>query len=318
MVGVKISGSGATGNQVQGNFIGTDVSGTSTSMGNGNFGVLIQNLAGSNTIGGAAPGARNIISGNLAEGVIISGTNNLVAGNYIGTDTTGNNKIGNSDFGVVINGPASNNTVGGTVAGAGNVISGNGGGVEISGNSTNAATGNVIAGNYIGVKATGMAALGNTNDGVLLVSAGNNTVGGSAGTAFQGPCTGACNVISGNGGNGVELNGNLTTGNLVQGNYVGTDITGTTAIGNGLDGILLVFGANNNVIGNPPDNTSTPMATTKRAAAHQYRVRRRRYPITGASKRAIESSSGTLLAAISCSSYVMEMGALVATPDKGG
>ena len=186
-----------------------------------------------------------------------------MAGNYIGTDTTGNNKIGNSDFGVVINGPASNNTVGGTVAGAGNVISGNGGGVEISGNSANTATGNVIAGNYIGVKATGTAALGNTNDGVLLAFAGNNTIGGSAGTAFQGPCTGACNVISGNGGNGVELNGNLTTGNLVQGNYIGTDVNGAAAIGNTLDGILLVFGANNNVIGNPPDNTSTPIASTE-------------------------------------------------------
>ena len=263
VAGVKISGSGATGNQVQGNFIGTDVSGTSTSMGNGKFGVLIQNLAGSNTIGGAAPGARNIISGNKSEGVIISGTNNLVAGNYIGTDTTGNNKIGNSDFGVVINGPASNNTVGGTVAGAGNVISGNGGGVEISGNSANTATGNVIAGNYIGVKAAGTAALGNTNDGVLLAFAGNNTIGGSAGTAFQGPCTGACNVISGNGGNGVELNGNLTTGNLVQGNYIGTDVNGAAEIGNTLDGVLLMFGANNNVIGNPPDNTSTPIASTE-------------------------------------------------------
>jgi uncharacterized repeat protein (TIGR01451 family) len=262
---VRIFGSGATGNLVQGNFIGTNVSGA-INMGNGQSGISIQSPAGSTTIGGSAAGARNVISGNLSNGVFVSGTNNLVAGNYIGTDTTGNNKIGNSNFGVIINGPASNNTVGGTVTGAGNLISGNGGGIEIAGDSTNIATANVIAGNYIGVKAGGTAALGNISDGVVIASAGNNTIGGNAGTSFQGPCTGACNVISGNGGNGVQLSGNLASGNLVQGNYIGTDVTGTAAIGNGLDGFLSVFGANHNVVGNPLDNNSTAITSAEAAS----------------------------------------------------
>ena len=266
---VQISATGATGNQVLGNFIGTDVNGMAAPFMGNEHGVSILRGAGGTTVGGAAPGARNIISGSNQEGVYVSGTNNLVAGNYVGIDTTGNSKIPNKGNGVIINngpGPSSNNTIGGTVAGARNVISGNGGnGIQISGSSVDVVMANVIAGNYIGVNAAGTGVLGNVNDGIFVAFSGNNTIGGRAGTSFQGPCTGACNVISGNGAIGVELNGTLTTGTLVQGNYVGTDVSGTSALGNGSDGIALVFGANNNVIGNSSDNTSTPLASTEEA-----------------------------------------------------
>ena len=125
-----------------GNFIGTDATG-SADLGNGRYGVNVSGAAG-NTIGGTAGGARNVISGNDAEGVRIQGvgaTGNLVAGNSIGTDATGTADLGNAVDGVFL--ASAGNTVGGTAAGAGNVISGNDGNgvVLVAG-----ATGNVVPG----------------------------------------------------------------------------------------------------------------------------------------------------------------------------
>jgi CSLREA domain-containing protein len=143
--GVRITGSGATGNRVEGNYLGTDPSGTQK-LGNGDYGVAIGG-APNNTIGGTTPGARNLISGNLG-GVGIEGngaTGNKVTGNYIGTDRNGTADLGNSSSGVLIDG-APGNTVGGAVAGARNVISGNGIGVFVQGDG---ATGNRVLSNSI-------------------------------------------------------------------------------------------------------------------------------------------------------------------------
>ena len=139
LAGVAIAGADTSGNLVEGNFIGTD-SARSNTIGNGVAGVLINAGAVNNTIGGTGAGAGNVISGNKADGVLISGagTNgNLVQGNFIGTDSAGNNTIGNGVAGVLINAGAANNTIGGTGAGAGNVISGNkAAGVSITGADT--------------------------------------------------------------------------------------------------------------------------------------------------------------------------------------
>jgi hypothetical protein len=122
--GVRISSSGATGNTVRGNYIGTDASGTKD-LGN-LYGVVIGH-APNNTIGGTNATMRNIISGNEGSGIDIGGTGatgNLLQGNYIGTDATGTQDLGNSLDGVTIR-SASKNMVGGTLTTARNLISGN-------------------------------------------------------------------------------------------------------------------------------------------------------------------------------------------------
>lgn len=169
---VWIDGSGSTGNKVEGNFIGTDAAGTAD-LGN-LYGVYIENQASSNTVGGTQNGARNIISGNvIGVSIFLAGaTGNQVMGNYIGTDAAGTQPLGNN-LGVLING-ASSNTVGGTEAGARNIISSNtpsptfgqdGDGVYITSPGT---TNNKVEGNYIGTDALGTADLGNAGSGVRI------------------------------------------------------------------------------------------------------------------------------------------------------
>ncbi len=124
LVGVEIIGVESSGNLVEGNFIGTDKSGT-TDRGNAEEGVLIGGSS-SNTIGGTTAAARNIISANQ-WGVWIYGgsgpaTDNVIEGDFIGTDVSGTLPLGNEINGILFSNNASNNTVGGTAAGAGNTI----------------------------------------------------------------------------------------------------------------------------------------------------------------------------------------------------
>jgi CSLREA domain-containing protein len=136
--------SAATGNSIEGNYVGTDVTGT-IALTPQSAGVT---LSGSNNhLGGTILGARNIISGNVV-GLGILGSGNLVQGNYIGTDVTGTQDIGNTAWGIELVVTAANNTIGGTVAGAGNVIAYNGSnGVVLHG--ATVGTGNAILGNSI-------------------------------------------------------------------------------------------------------------------------------------------------------------------------
>jgi hypothetical protein len=148
--------------------------------------VFIHDLSSSNIIGGTTPAERNIISGTGGVGVHIAvyfpgnrAGGNQVTGNYIGTDPTGTFAIGNGSTGVAIDG-GFNNIIGGTAAGAGNLISGNGaGGVQILGQQT-VATGNVVQGNLIGTQADGISPLGNNGSGVSFLSGAQaNTIGGT-------------------------------------------------------------------------------------------------------------------------------------------
>ena len=216
--GVVISGGQSTGTIVAGNKIGTDITGT-LALPN-SHGVEIANGATNNTIGGLTgtpgTGAGNIISGNTVAGVYMGNeTGNVVAGNLIGTDLTGAHAL-SDDFGVYFDIETTDNTIGGTAAGAGNLISGNIDGIDN-------ATADVIAGNKIGTDITGTVALPNTTFGVILVS--DSTIGGTA--------AGAGNLISGNKTGILDFGG----GNLIEGNLVGTNSTGLTALGNTQDGI---------------------------------------------------------------------------------
>jgi hypothetical protein len=237
--GVQLAGGGVTGNVVAGNFIGTNAAGT-TALGNGT-GVHLDSGAINNTIGGITAAARNIISGNTTDGVLIGAFNsagtsgNVVEGNYIGTNAAGTSAVGNGGNGVFLEsvlGSVSNNTVGGTATGAGNVISGN----MQNGLLISAGAANIVEGNYIGTNAAGTAALGNgfMFNGIWLLGS-NNIIGGTA--------VGAGNLISGNPFIGLNING---PGNVVQGNYIGTDITGTRPVANGTG---ISISESNNTIG---------------------------------------------------------------------
>ena len=240
----------STGNRVFGNMIGLNAAGNAALP---NLrGVLIDGGAKNNFIGTSVTGARNVISGNTEHGIYIADagtTGNRVEGNFIGTNAAGTAALGNKFDGVLIRNAATNNTIGGTTAGARNIISGNGvpgragrSGVVIADAGT---SGNSVLGNYIGQDKSGAVALGNTGNGVSLTLAANsNTIGGTT--------AGARNIISGNymgvivgaGGGGGGNN------NSVLGNYVGTNAAGTAAIGNGAYGIAVADGSNHTITGN--------------------------------------------------------------------
>ena len=237
--GINIFNS-ASGNTIEGNYIGTNIAGTAA-IANSGSGVLVNGTA-SNTIGGTVSGAGNVISGNTIDGVDITGsgaTGNVVEGNYVGTNAAGTSALGNSVDGVVVQLGASSNTIGGTTAGAGNVISGNGNGVDFYFSGT---IDNLVEGNDIGTNAAGTSAIANTDDGVRIDGAANyNTIGGTTAAAR--------NVISGNTAQGVDLVNNTETGNLVEGNYIGTNAAGTAAIANGIDGVYVGSGVTGATIG---------------------------------------------------------------------
>jgi hypothetical protein len=218
------------GNRVMGNFIGTDVTGTKAIPNTEWAGVMIQNNGQNNYIG--APGAGNLISGNDGIGVFncCAGTA-VIEGNLIGTDVTGTVALGNQE-GVVLNGDGG--VIGGTAAGAGNVISGNKyDGLALYG------SGYSIQGNLIGTDLRGTGQLGNGVIG-FDTQASFCLIGGTV--------PGARNVISGNGAYGLEMILDSAHDNVVQGNFIGPDITGTIALGNGT-GIYLGGSCSNNLIG---------------------------------------------------------------------
>ncbi|OYV88149.1 MAG: hypothetical protein B7Z73_09090, partial [Planctomycetia bacterium 21-64-5] len=226
---------------VEGNFIGTDFTGTKP-LPNPN-GVLVADASGTNQIGGAGmlPGFGNLISGNAKAGVMIGtgADNNMVEGNFIGSNVSGATALPNGADGVMVQG-STGDTIGGTSATLRNVISGNANNGVLLQNSNS----NTVEGNFIGTNAGGTAALANGADGVALETASNDTIGG---TGMPGQLSGADNLISGNVADGVYLN--VADNNLVQGNFIGTDVSGTKAVANRGDGVDIVGSALSNQVG---------------------------------------------------------------------
>lgn len=243
--GVGISGAGTSGNQVRGNYLGTNAAGNAAIP--NRFGIGIVDSASGNVIGGSASGARNLISGNVDGNIYVNGgNNNSIAGNYIGTNLSASAALGSftTSASIIITGGSTGNTVGGSTAAERNIISGAAGhGIELEGSETGTGpftNGNTVAGNYIGTDVTGTIAVPNRSSGILIVDgARNNLIGGTSAAAS--------NLISGNTGPGVLLGGANSTGNVISANFIGTDVTGTKSLEN-VDGIQ-ISGASQTTIG---------------------------------------------------------------------
>ncbi|MFZ4655799.1 MAG: NosD domain-containing protein [Caldilineaceae bacterium] len=245
-VGVFIQSVGTTQNQIKGNWIGVDPSGI-RALGNLGSGIAIVNGPQSNLIGGETSGERNLISGNGRHGInIFNAHNNVVLGNYVGTDVTGSSRLGNKYIGILLN-EASKNEIGGAKPGMGNLISGNDWGIDITAGSN----GNTVQGNKIGVDISGNAAISNAV-GILIFGSARNRIGGSTENER--------NIISGNTDAGIQIL-QQSQQNTILGNFIGLDSTGTNAVRISASsvitpqlqwtGISIGSGANGNFIGGP-------------------------------------------------------------------
>lgn len=280
-----------SGNTIAGNFIGTDITGT-TALPNG-IGVVLNatnnNIIGTNGTGnGFDVSERNLIAGNGETGIFTSGdafggvpTNlsngNVIAGNLIGVDVTGtvalpNGTVGSFNrAGIWLDFGTSHTVVGTNGDGIAdleerNIVGGNiGPGVLIEdANSVD----NVIAGNFIGVDITGTVALPNgttpaTHAGIRLVNAQGTRIGTNADGTSD---VLERNVISGNNGSGIFLLGSNpnpdpdilygSDNTVIAGNFIGTDHTGASAIANVQEGIWITQNSSNNLIGTNADGVN--------------------------------------------------------------
>ncbi len=162
--------------------------------------------------------------GDTGNGILIQSNDNKVEGSFLGTTTSGNAALGNSNSGVSVShfggtDTYSGNVIGGPALADRNLISGNALGISLH----SAAMNTLVTGNLIGTDASGINALGNTADGILVDGAVNATIGGA----------GAGNVISGNKGAGISVT-NAAAGIRISGNSIyqnkglGIDLVGGT------------------------------------------------------------------------------------------
>ena len=224
--GIFIGGGTASqNNRVQGNYMGTNASGTVRLPGPGfTSSTAIQVNEATNTqIGGAAAGEGNLISGFTTAILVASSTTvsnaTSIRGNLIGTNASGTSALANGTGIRIASGtPSTNTVIGGTTPEARNVISGNtGSGLEFNGS-----TATVMQGNYVGVASDGTTALGNGNHGLEIFNGTNNQIGGTA--------AGTGNIIANNAsGDGVLIDAG--TGNTIRGNSIYSNGTATTSLG---------------------------------------------------------------------------------------
>jgi hypothetical protein len=215
---------------ITGCFLGTDPTGQAALP--NTFGVSIEGST-NLQIGGTLPAQRNVISGNvlgqLAFGCSSAGgSGHMVQGNFLGINAAGDGPplpvgVGGGN-GVSLCFGVTNVTVGGATAAERNVISGNTFiGINISnGLGSPGVTGIVVRGNYIGTDVTGTVAVPNASIGVRDNSPGNQILD---------------NVVSGNGGNGIQVFDGDDA--IVRGNLVGVDASGTLPLGNAGNGIYV-------------------------------------------------------------------------------
>jgi len=206
--GIAIASGTATGNRIIGNYVGINAIGTAAI---GTSTAQVELLAAGNIIGGSGAGEGNVIAGIAAMDLIeigLGADNSQVQGNIIGLNATGTAPIfsSNNDGIFVL---SNNNLIGGTTAGARNVIGGLG---EYGINFGQGALGNVVQGNYIGTDVTGTASIGNALGGIFVTSGSNNLIGGTV--------IGAGNLVVNNGGDGIGIVASASTGNSILGNSI--------------------------------------------------------------------------------------------------
>jgi hypothetical protein len=190
--GISINAANVT---VVGSYIGINAAGTAAGSPQQIDGISISQ--GTNIlIGGTGAGQRNVISGQSASGVYISGgipfTGTRIIGNFIGTNATGTAAVGNGDDGVGTD-EALGLAIGGSGPGEGNLISGNGeNGIEAA-----HMDGSTIQGNLIGTDVAGTAAIPNGRHGIEVIFTQNLLIGGTA--------AGAGNLIARNATDGISV-----------------------------------------------------------------------------------------------------------------
>lgn len=235
-IGIRLLNS--SNNTLYNNFIGVDRTGNSALP---NYdGLSLEAVTQNNIIGGSDPGMKNVISGNYAYGLPLIGqhtTNNVIRGNYIGTNANGSAAVPNT-YGILFDDGSNHNIVGGYLSGEGNVLSGNTGyGLFIYNLGT---TENFIYGNFIGTDPSGTFAVPNGNGIVIDGVATSHVIDG--------------NVISGNVQQGIVIHITGSNSHIITRNKIGTDISGTQPLGNGSDGIRIAEGGQYNQIGIAPDS----------------------------------------------------------------
>jgi len=212
--------------KVQGNFIGTDITGT----------ILNANRDGIQVAGSGHQILNNVISGNNSYGISVfrvdpndpMPSGNLIDNNRIGVNGSGTSVIPNDESGLLLDGTG--NTV------SNNVISGNTRyGIDVRGD------GNTISGNKIGTNSEGNSARGN-GEGGIAVSSSSNTI--------------SDNAISGNVGAGIQIARDpdrtpavYPMSNIVSNNFIGTNAAGDAKMPNTGPGIVIADGASQNMIG---------------------------------------------------------------------
>lgn len=251
--GIWIYGSGAKNNFIVGNFLGTNAAGTFVSSVHtlNATGVVVENGAVGNHIGGTASAERNVISGNARHGIDFrsEATNsNEVFNNLVGINPAGNQRLQNLRHGIDFNAGPSNNIIGGTSSGQRNIFSGNGenqneaftAGIEISHDTLTDK--NQIIGNCFGTDPTcnsGPSWALNRHYGIRVEDGVNENVI-------------AHNVIGNHPFGGIRIDGVGTDLNQISNNRIGVSLN-NTAIPNGSFGIQIASASKFNRIG--PNNT---------------------------------------------------------------
>ena len=257
-LGGEVAVTDGTGNVIEGNRIGTNAAGTAGF--GGAVGVELESAG--TTV------RDNLISDHGFAGVTVTGDDNTLQGNDVGTKRSGKRALANG-FGILVQGGDAN-LIGGTAEGEGNLVSGNlHAGIRLDRSDDDPAVGNDVQGNLIGTTSTGRAPLPNGAfggyPGVSVVASNANTIGGSA--------PGAGNVISANAGDGVYLRDGADD-NQVLGNAIGTNRTGRRELGNGGSGVFIADGDANRV-GDDQDGTPRQHDHPQRRRRRDRRGRRR-------------------------------------------